>query len=121
MPPVPGGQANVSWAGEAPLVRHQNRYRHVIEQITADAADQSFAQLRVVIKAGDNQVGTEIGGAGEQDIRYRDPALHAFFEPGRNRMPLQVTDDPLERCSPPLEFRLARADGYHCYGLGFAE
>src|SRR5215472_7438499 len=47
------------------LMRHQNRYGHMIEQIAADAADQSFAQLRVMIQAGDNQVGSEIGGTGE--------------------------------------------------------
>ena len=60
MPPVRGGQANVSWAGEAPLVRHQNRYGHMIEQITADAADQGFAQLRMVIKPGDYQISAEV-------------------------------------------------------------
>jgi len=58
-------------------MRHHYRHGHVLEQIAADAADQGFAKLRVVIKAGDNQVGGEIGGAGEQDIRYRNFAQPA--------------------------------------------
>ena len=29
-------------------MRHQHRYRHVIEQVATDPAQQAFAQLRVV-------------------------------------------------------------------------
>jgi hypothetical protein len=44
-------------------VRHEHRHWHVFEKFAADAAEQGFAQLRVVITAGNDQVGGEISGA----------------------------------------------------------
>jgi hypothetical protein len=51
--------------------RHQDRNCHVLEELTADTADQGFAQLRVVIAARNDQIGGEVGRAGEQDVGYR--------------------------------------------------
>ena len=51
----------------------------VIEQIPADPAEQTLAQRRVVIGPRHNHVGTEIGGARQQDIGDRDAAARVFF------------------------------------------
>jgi hypothetical protein len=45
------------------LVRHQHRHGHVVEQLAADAAEQGLAKFRMVVGAGDDQIGVEIDGA----------------------------------------------------------
>ena len=45
------------------LMRHQHRNRHALEQLPAEAAEQGFAQLRMVIAAADDQVGGKIGSS----------------------------------------------------------
>jgi hypothetical protein len=45
------------------LVRHQHRHGHVVEQLAAEAAEQGLAKVRMVVGAGDDQIGVEIDGA----------------------------------------------------------
>jgi hypothetical protein len=52
-------------------MRHQHRHSHVLKEITTDTAHEDFSQRRVVIAARNDQIGSEVGGAREQDVEYR--------------------------------------------------
>ena len=87
-------------------MRHQHRNRHVLEQLAADAAEQGFAQLRVMVAAADDQVGAEIGGAREQNVGDGEATAQRLLEPGRDPMVVQVMDHPVERRAVLLEIAL---------------
>jgi len=53
-------------------MRHQHRHGHVLEQFSADAGEQRVAQRRMVVGAGDDQIGIEIGGARQEHIGNRN-------------------------------------------------
>jgi hypothetical protein len=76
-------------------MRKPYRNGHVLEQFTAHATHKCFAQLRMVVSTRDNQVGGEIGGAREQNLRYRNVTLQRFFGFGWNPVPLEMTGNPL--------------------------
>jgi hypothetical protein len=77
-------------------VRHQHRYRHVIEQGATDPAKQALVQRRVVIGPCYDHVGAEIGGVRQQDIGDRDVAARALLGLRLDPVPPQVADDALE-------------------------
>jgi hypothetical protein len=100
---------------------HQHRNGHVLEEITTNAAHQGFSQLRMVITARNDHVGREIGGAREQNVRYRKTTPQGFIRCCIDRVPLQMTDDPLE-CRPMLlEIPLICADEHYRDGLGVCQ
>ena len=77
-------------------MRHQHRYRHVIEQGATDPAKQALAQRRVVIGPCYDHVGAEIGGARQQDIGDRDVAARALLGCALIPCRPKVADDALE-------------------------
>src|SRR5882672_9524672 len=87
-------------------MRHQHGNRHVREQLAADAAEQGFAQLRMMVAAADDQVGAEIGGAREQNVGDGEATAQRLLEPGRDPMVVQVMDHPVERRAVLLEIAL---------------
>jgi hypothetical protein len=91
-------------------VRHQHRYRHVIEQIAADPTKQALPQRRVVIGPGYDHVGAEVGGARQQDVGDRDVAARALFGLRPDLVPPQAADDALEPGPVAIEIGLLRPD-----------
>jgi hypothetical protein len=77
-------------------MRHQHRHGHVIEQVAAHPAEQCLAQVRVVVGACHDHVGTQIGGPRQQDIGNRDAIARAFFGLRPDPVPLQMLDDAFE-------------------------
>src|SRR5690242_13827906 len=56
---------------ECQSVRHKQRQGHMVEQFAADASQQGLTELRVMIGAGDDQIGVEVGGARQQHFGDR--------------------------------------------------
>ena len=81
-------------------MRHEHRHRHVFEKFAADAAEQGFAQWRMMVSAADDHVGRQIGGAREQDVRYGEVAAQGFFGIGLDPVLVQVMDGSLECLRP---------------------
>ena len=67
-------------------MRHQHGNRHVLEQFAADAAEQGFAQRRMMVSAADDHVGRQIGDAREQDVRDGEATAQRLLWLGRDPM-----------------------------------
>ena len=92
----------------------------MLEQLAADAAEQGFAQWRMMVTAADDHVGGEISGAREQDVGDREAATQGLLGLGRDPMMMQVMNHPVERRAVLCEVALMGADENH-RGVGIGE
>ncbi len=100
-------------------MRHQHGNRHVLEQLAADAAEQGFAQRRMMVSAADDHVGRQIGGAREQDVRDGEATAQRLLWLGRDPMMVQMMDHPVERGAVLLEVPLIGSDeNYRSFSVG---
>jgi len=62
----------------------------------------------MMVGAGDDHVGVEVGGARQQHVRHRQVALQGLLRMGGDAVPFEMTDDAVEPRPVALEMRLAR-------------
>src|SRR5437867_328172 len=98
-------------------MRHQYRHGHVLEEFAADPAEQGLAELRMMVGAGDDHVGIEIGSARQQHVRHWKVTLQGLFRMSANAVPLKMADDAVEPRPVAVEIRLARPHRDHGYRL----
>ena len=76
------------------LMRHQHGQRHMMQQVSGNAAEHEFPQAGMTVAADHEQVGTDIGSIAEQDVGRRDAGHHRLFRFRVNPVAGQVPSDP---------------------------